>query len=110
MDFVESNVILRIVKPYVQARNHIYTGKVLAKDDRFVLVDGCVFHFGRPSAEDPTGGLTISKRARRWVPIERIQYLRELPAGVDPFQPHLFRITADGNITSSDVRPDLLPE
>jgi len=110
MDFVGRNVILRITKPYQQARNHIYTGKVLARDDRFVLMDGCVFHFGRPSAEDPAGGLTVSRRAQRWVPIDRIQYLRELPPAVDPFRPELFRITADGNIESGAGRPDLLPE
>ena len=58
--FLDRNVVLRIVKPYPQARNHVYTGRVVDYDGNFVVVDGCVLHFGRPSAEDPAGGLTTS--------------------------------------------------
>jgi len=111
MELSAQNIILRIDKPYPQARNHIYTGKVVSYDDRFLAVDGVVFHFGRPSAEDPTGGLTTSGRAVRWIPIERIQYVVEMPKGIDPFSTTSFRLTAEGDVRwSATERPDLIPE
>jgi hypothetical protein len=112
MELLGKNVILRIDKPYPQARNHIYTGKVVAYDGRLLSVDGMVFHFGRPSAEDPTGGLTTSGRAVRWIPIDRIQYVVEMPKGMDPYSTAAnFRLTAEGDLQwLASERPDLIPE
>jgi hypothetical protein len=111
VELIGRSILLRVVKHYPQARNHIYVGTVVARDDQFVTVDGSVFHFGRPTSDDPTGGLTVSKRALRWVPIARIQYIRELPAGVDPHSPRTFRLTADGNLSvTASERPDLIPD
>ena len=104
-------IILRIVKPYPQARNHVYTGNVVDWDEGFLAIDGCVLSFGRPTTEDPSGGLTISQREVRWVPRERIQYLRELPEEIDPFNVEHFQVTAEGKVThAATARPDLLPE
>ena len=109
--FIDRDVVLRIVKPYPEARNHVYTGRVIAYDEGFVAIDGSVLHFGRPTTEDPTGGFKKSPRAIRWVPKERIQYIRQLPEGIDPFDPEQFEITAVGGVsTSAADRPDLLPE
>ena len=111
MELEQKNIILRIVKPYPEARNHVYTGRVVAYDEGFVAIDGSVLHFGRATTEDPTGGFTKSDRAIRWVPKERIQYIRQLPEGIDPFDPEQFEITAAGGIsTRAADRPDLLPE
>ena len=107
----KKNIILRVVKPYSEARNHIYTGTVLQCDDGWIGIDGVVFNFGRPTTEDPSGGLTISPRAVRWLPYDRVQYLRELEEGADPFNPDAFELTEDGRLrfTATD-RPDLLPD
>ncbi|MHC4669025.1 MAG: hypothetical protein ACYTFD_11525 [Planctomycetota bacterium] len=103
------DVLIRIVKPYPVARNHIYTGRVIGYDGRFVMVDGCVLHFGRPSVDDPTGGLTTSSRAIRWVALQRIEYIRELPEGTDPFAPEKLRVATDGSFDYGALeRPDLL--
>ncbi len=96
--FVGRNVVVRIVKPYPTARNHIYTGEVVDYDGHFVAIDGCVLHFGRPTSEDPTGGLTSSHRALRWLALQRIEYIRELPAEIDPFSPDTLKIASDGSI------------
>jgi len=110
-DFVGCNVIVRIVKPYPGARNHVYTGKVVDYDGRFVALDGGVLHFGKPTVDDPTGGLTTSPRAVRWLALQRIEYIRELPEGMDPFKPDKFNVSADGSIAFKAIdRPDLLPE
>ena len=109
--FLDRNVVLRIVKPYPEARNHVYTGHVLDYDGNFVVVDGCVLHFGRPSAEDPAGGLTKSTRAVRWVALQRVEYIRELPDGMDPFEVDKLKVSADGSIEYQALdRPDLLPD
>ncbi|MGQ0615070.1 MAG: hypothetical protein ACT4PV_15155 [Planctomycetaceae bacterium] len=108
-DLVGKNMIVRIDKPYPQARNHVYTGKVLDCGPQFLAIDGCVFHFGRPSAEDPAGGLASSRRAVRWIPIPRIQFMREMPQGADPYSTKNFRLTASGELSALD-RPDLMPD
>lgn len=111
MKLKNRNMILRIVKPYPEARNHVYTGHVVDWDEGFLAIDGCVLSFGRPSTEDPSGGLTVSQREVRWVPRERIQYVRELPEAIDPFNAEQFQITPEGKVTHSESpRPDLLPE
>lgn len=111
MELKNKNVILRIVKPYPEARNHVYTGCIVGWDGNLLMIDGCVLNFGRASSEDPTGGLTISQRAVRWVPRERIQYFRELPEDVDPFDAGNFEVTLEGNVShTGTARPDLLPE
>lgn len=112
MKLKHRNVILRIVKPYQGAKNHVYTGRIVDWEEGFLAIDGCVLNFGRPSTEDPTGGLTVSPREVRWVPRERIQYLRELPDDVDPYDATGFQLTAEGNVreVGADMRPDLLPE
>jgi hypothetical protein len=109
--FLNRNVLLRCVKPYPTARNHVYTGRILAYDGHFVTVDGIVLHFGHPSVDDPTGGLTRSGRAVRWVALQRIEYIRELPTGVDPFAPENIKVGSQGALEISALsRPDLLPE
>jgi hypothetical protein len=108
-EFVHRNVILRIVKPYPDARNHVYMGRVVGYDGRFVAIDGSVLHFGRATVDDPTGGLTTSARAVRWVALQRIEYVLELPEGVDPFDPTKLNVTAQGSVSFAD-RPDLLPD
>jgi hypothetical protein len=110
-DLVGRNVLLRIVKSYPSARNHVYSGRILDYDGCFVGVDSCVLHFGRPSAEDPTGGLTRSGRALRWVTLQRVEYILEYPADVDPFAPEKLKVTSDGAIEYSALaRPDLIPD
>ena len=110
MEFVNRNVVLRIVKPYPEARNHVYTGVLTAYDGKFVEIDGCVLHFGRASVDDPTGGLTKSPRAVRWVSLQRVEYIRELPKGMDPFDPEHLKVAEDGSLDySAGERPDLLP-
>jgi hypothetical protein len=43
--------------------------------------------------------------------VEKIQYMVELPRGVDPFTPGNFKLTAEGEIRHSVTeRPDLIPE
>jgi hypothetical protein len=107
----KKNVILRVVKPYTEARNHIYTGTVVHCDEGWIGVDGVVFNFGRPTTEDPSGGLTVSPRAIRWLPYGRVQYLRELEEGADPFNPDAFELTEDGRLRfAASDRPDLLPD
>ena len=109
--FMDRNVVLRIVKPYPQARNHVYTGRVVDYDGNFVVIDGCVLHFGRPSAEDPAGGLTTSTRAVRWVALQRVEYICELPDEMDPFEVTKLTVSADGSIEYPALdRPDLLPD
>jgi len=109
--FVDRAVVIRIVKPYAGARNHIYLGKVVEYDGRFVTLDGCVMHFGKPSVDDPTGGLTTSPRAVRWVALQRIEYIRELPEGTDPFSPDKIQVSSDGSLHYSVAgRPDLIPD
>lgn len=109
--FIGRNVVVRIVKPYPEARNHIYTGTAIDYDGRFLAIDGCVLHFGRPTSEDPTGGLTTSKRAVRWVALQRIEYVRELPTKMDPFSPETLKIAADGSVLYPVVgSPDFIPE
>jgi len=109
--FLNRNVLLRCVKPYPSARNHVYTGRIIAYDGHFVALDGIVMHFGHPTVDDPTGGLTRSPRAVRWVALQRIEYLRELPEGVDPYEPEHIQVGSQGalEITAAS-RPDLLPE
>jgi hypothetical protein len=108
-EFVSRNVILRIVKPYPDARNHVYMGKVVSYDGRFIGLDGCVLHFGRASVDDPTGGLSTSARAIRWVALQRIEYVLELPDGIDPYDPKKLHVTAGGSVSFAD-RPDTLPD
>lgn len=111
MDFSNRNVVMRIVKPYPAARSHVYTGQVIDYDGKFVAFDGCVLHFGRPSTDDPTGGLTISRRAVRWVALQRVEYIRELPEGMDPYDPAKLEVSSDGSILyPASERPDLLPD
>ena len=109
--FLGRNVALRIVKPYPEARNHIYTGRALAFDGKFVAIDGCVLHFGKASVDDPAGGLTTSSRAVRWVALQRIEYIHELPASANPFAPEEIKVGADGSLDYDALdRPDLLPD
>lgn len=111
MEFNDRNVVLRIVKPYPEARSHIYTGQVIDYDGNFVAFDGCVMHFGRPSTDDPSGGLTISHRAVRWVALQRVEYIRELPDEMDPFAPDKMDLNADGSLAyPGSARPDLIPD
>ena len=111
MKLNQRKIILRIVKPYPEARNHVYTGIAVDWEEGFLAIDGRVLSFGRPSTEDPTGGLTVSQREVRWVPRERIQYMRELPDEIDPFDVAHFSVTPEGKVTHSTTpRPDLLPE
>ena len=98
MDFLERNVILRVVKAYAGEHTHVYAGRVVGFDNAFVCIDGRVFHFARPNAEDPTGGMTSSPRAIRWVPVQRIEYMRDLPERLDIFSPDAFRLTPDGTL------------
>ncbi len=108
--FSHRNVVMRINKPYKGAHNHVYTGQIVGYDGHFVTIDGCVLHFGDASVDDPTGGLTTSVRAMRWVAVQRIEYIRELPEGVDPFAPESLRVTEDGGLDYNVLeRPDLLP-
>jgi len=110
MNLTDRNILLRIAKPYPEAHNHIYTGRITDYDRTFLEVDGCVLNFTRPTTEDPTGGLTISPRAIRWIPVERVQYIRQLTPGTDPFDPEAMRITEEGNIVPTSLnRPDELP-
>ena len=109
--FLYKNVLLRCVKPYPTARNHVYTGKLLGYDGHFVTIDGIVLHFGHPTVDDPTGGLTRSGRSVRWVALQRIEYIRELPKGVDPFSPENIKVGSQGSLELTALtRPDLLPE
>lgn len=109
--FAKRNVVIRIVKLYPQARNHVYTGQIVGYDGNFVTIDGCVLHFGKATVDDPTGGLTTSGRAMRWVAVDRVEYIRELPDGMDPFSPENLRVTGDGSLDYNVLeRPDLLPE
>jgi hypothetical protein len=110
MDFTNKNVVLRIVKPYPEARAHVYAGQIVAYDGNFLAFDGIVMHHGKPSGDDPTGGLTLSSRTVRWVPLQRIEYIRELPEDMDPFSGK-FEVTGDGglNYPATD-RPDLIPD
>ena len=109
--FVDRAVVIRIVKPYPEARSHIYLGKVVAYDGRFIGIDGCVLHFGRATLEDPTGGLTTSGRAVRWVFRDRVEYILELPDGMDPYDPEQLTVSPDGSLKASLAdRPDLLPD
>lgn len=109
--FENRNVIMRIVKPYQGARSHVYTGRIMWYDGNFIGFDGCVLHYGRPSSDDPTGGLTISRRAVRWVVLQRVEYIRELPEGMDPFDPEKIQVSTDGSIEYPAVdRPDLIPD
>jgi len=98
MDFTGRNVVLRVVKAYPTEHTHVYAGRIVAFDGAFVCMDGRVFHFARPNAEDPTGGLTSSPRAIRWVPVQRIEYMRDLPPKLDVFHPSAFRLTPDGGL------------
>jgi hypothetical protein len=111
MDFTNKNVVLRIVKPYPDARAHVYAGQIVSYDGNFLAFDGIVMHHGKPSGDDPTGGLTLSSRTVRWVPLERVEYIRELPEGTNPFEPEAFEVTGDGglNFPATD-RPDLIPD
>jgi len=109
--FLNRNVLMRCVKPYPTARNHVYTGKLLGYDGHFVTIDGIVLHFGHPSVDDPTGGLTRSPRAVRWVALQRIEYIRELPKDVDVFEPANVKVGSQGSLELDALaRPDLLPE
>jgi hypothetical protein len=109
--FVGKSVLMRCVKPYPSARNHVYTGKIIAYDGHFVTIDGIVLHFGHPSVDDPTGGLARSPRAIRWVALQRIEYIRELPQGVDPYAPAHIKVGSQGTVEIDPLsRPDLLPE
>lgn len=109
--FLNCNVLMRCVKPYPTARNHVYTGKLLGYDGHFVTIDGIVLHFGHPTVDDPTGGLTGSPRAVRWVALQRIEYIRELPENVDPFAPENIKVGSQGSLEiNASARPDLLPE
>jgi hypothetical protein len=109
--FSDRNVVMRIVKPYPGARNHIYTGRIVGYDGNFVAFDGCVLNYGRASSDDPGGGLTVSQRALRWVALQRVEYIRELPDGMNPFDPASLEVSADGSIVYPAVdRPDLLPD
>jgi len=109
--FVNRNVMMRCVKPYPTARNHVYTGKLLGYDGHFVTIDGIVLHFGHPSVDDPTGGLTRSPRAVRWVALQRIEYIRELPQDIDVFEPANVKVGSQGSLEIDALsRPDLLPE
>ena len=76
--FSHRKVLVRIVKPYPGARNHVYTGQIVGYDGNFITIDGCVIHFGEASVDDPAGGLTTSARAMRWIAVERVEYIREL--------------------------------
>jgi len=110
IEFVGRQILLRIVKPYHEARNHVYAGTVLGYDGHFLCVDCTVMTFGRATADDPAGGLTTSGRATRWVALQRIEFIRELPEGMDPFDPEKFKVH-DGRIDLSAFdRPDLLPD
>ena len=111
VDLLNRNVLMRIVKPYPEARNHIYSGRVQEYDGRFICIDGYVLHFARASADDPSGGLTTSARGKRWVALERVEYIRELPEGIDPFNPEGVQVSADGSVTYDALhRPDLIPD
>jgi len=111
VELVGHHVVIRIVKPYPHARNHIYTGRVLAYDGKLITIDGCVLHYGKASVDDPTGGLTTSSRAIRWVALQRVEYIRELPEGADPYDPGGINVTTDGSLEIHVAdRPDLLPE
>ena len=111
MHLKERNLVLRIGKPYPEARSHIYTGHVVDYDGDMLAFDGCVMHFGRATADDPSGGLTVSKRAVRWIPLQRIEYIRELPEGMDPFKVDSLEVNLDGSLVYPDMdRPDLLPD
>ena len=110
MDFKDRNLALRIVKPYPEARSHIYTGRIVDYDGNFIAFDGCVLNFGRRSAEDPTGGMTISHRAVRWLALQRVEYIRELPDGMDPFAPDSIAVNADGSLVYPDAGPKPIPE
>jgi hypothetical protein len=109
--FSHRKVLVRIVKPYPGARNHVYTGQIVGYDGNFITIDGCVIHFGEATVDDPAGGLTTSVRAMRWVAVERVEYIRELPEGMDPFDPESLRVTENGSLDYNLLeRPDLLPE
>ena len=111
IDFTERNVVMRIAKPYPGARSHVYVGRVVAYDGRFVAFDGSVLHYGHRTADDPTGGLTVSKRAVRWVALQRIEYIREMPEGMDPYDPEKIEVSADGSLLFAMIdRPDLIPD
>ena len=111
IDFSDRKVVMRITKPYPGARSHVYAGQVVGYDGRFVAFDGFVLHYGRPSADDPTGGLTISERAVRWVALQRVEYIRELPGKMDPFDPKAFEVSSSGGLLFRALdRPDLIPD
>ncbi len=47
----------------------------------------------------------------RWVAVERVEYIRELPEGMDPFDPESLRVTENGSLDYNLLeRPYLLPE
>jgi hypothetical protein len=70
---------IRIVKPYLDAHNHILVGEVLARDAVCVRLLCRAYHFGRvvnrlrDIREEPLG--------TRIVPWQRIEVAHELPAG-----------------------------
>ncbi|NJN14120.1 MAG: hypothetical protein HC813_00145 [Planctomycetes bacterium] len=101
MELIGNSVILRIVKSYPAEHSHVYAGRVLGFDGSFLAIDGRVFHFARPNAEDPTGGMSTSPRAVRWVPVGRIEYIRELPSTLDVFGADAFRVRADGSLEAA---------
>ena len=110
MNFNDRDVALRIVKPYPGARSHIYTGRIVDYDGNFIAFDGCVLNFGRPSTDDPTGGLTVSHRAVRWVALQRVEYIRELPPGMDPFAPDTLALNPDGSLVYPEAATSAIPE
>jgi len=46
----------------------------------------------------------------RWIPLQRVEYVRQLPEGMDPYDLDHLRVSEGGNISYSILnRPDLMP-
>lgn len=75
--FIGRHIVLRTVKPYAEAEDRLYVGRALECDRDFVAVDGYALAYGRPTSEDPSGGLTVSCRARSFIPLSGIACIED---------------------------------
>jgi hypothetical protein len=98
--FIGRDIVLRTVKPHAEAEDRLYVGRALECDRHFVAVDGYALAYGRPTPEDPSGGVVVSRRARSFIPVSGIECIEEAAAVVEeggPLATIIARLPPEGS-------------
>jgi len=90
---------VRTVKPYHEARNHLFVGRVLERDAACVRLLCLTFHYGRLVTR--ISDIATGPLGTRILPWARIEVINELPAGFC-FEQATVRLDKAGSLVLSD--------